>query len=129
MRISDWSSDVCSSDLSIAVKELCELYIKELEQGRILGKGGRPKKTSTKSTDLGRINRHIIPLIGKMLVTRLTKADVTTMMKDIMAGKNRPSETTGTLARRSTVRGGNRFAHRTAVIGRACERARRRKSV
>src|SRR3546814_8909710 len=92
MRISDWSSDVCSSDLSIAVKELCELYIKELEQGRILGKGGRPKKTSTKSTDLGRINRHIIPLIGKMLVTRLTKADVTTMMKDIMAGKKRQSE-------------------------------------
>src|SRR3546814_12460486 len=100
MRISDWSSDVCSSDLSIAVKELCELYIKELEQGRILGKGGRPKKTSTKSTDLGRINRHIIPLIGKMLVTRLTKADVTTMMKDIMAGKKRQSEKTGKLNRK-----------------------------
>src|SRR3546814_1759095 len=38
-----------SARKSIAVKELCELYIKELEQGRILGKGGRPKKTSTKS--------------------------------------------------------------------------------
>src|SRR3546814_6796813 len=86
-----------SARKSIAVKELCELYIKELEQGRILGKGGRPKKTSTKSTDLGRINRHIIPLIGKMLVTRLTKADVTTMMKDIMAGKTRSEEHTSEL--------------------------------
>src|SRR3546814_2867898 len=70
----------------------------------ILGKGGRSKKTSTKSTDLGRINRHIIPLIGKMLVTRLTKADVTTMMKDIMAGKTRQSEKTGKLRGRSIVR-------------------------
>src|SRR3546814_3968857 len=68
---------------------------------------------STKSTDLGRINRHIIPLIGKMLVTRLTKADVTTMMKDIMAGKTRQSEKTGKLRGRSIVRGGHGVANRT----------------
>ncbi|AMG72399.1 tyrosine-type recombinase/integrase [Sphingopyxis granuli] len=105
-----------SARKSIAVKELCELYIKELEQGRILGKGGRPKKTSTKSTDLGRINRHIIPLIGKMLVTRLTKADVTTMMKDIMAGKTRQSEKTGKLRGRSIVRGGHGVANRTVGL-------------
>src|SRR3546814_8133770 len=80
MRISDWSSDVCSSDL------------------------------------LDRINRHIIPLIGKMLVTRLTKADVTTMMKDIMAGKTRQSEKTGKLRGRSIVRGGHGVANRTVGL-------------
>src|SRR3546814_11321174 len=64
MRISDWSSDVCSSDL-------------------------------------------------KMLVTRLTKADVTTMLKDIMAGQTRQSETTGKLRGRSIVRGGHGVATRT----------------
>src|SRR3546814_1191055 len=54
-----------SARKSIAVKELCELYIKELEQGRILGKGGRPKKTSTKSTDTGPIHLHNNPLTSK----------------------------------------------------------------
>ena len=81
-----------SARKAISVKELCELYIAELEAGRILGKGGRPKKASTKITDLGRINRHIIPLLGKKRVTHVTKADVTTMMKDIMAGKTLPAD-------------------------------------
>src|SRR3546814_19737501 len=48
-----------------------------------------------------------------MLVTRLTKADVTTMMKDIMAGKTRQSEKTGKLRGRSIVRGGHGVANRT----------------
>src|SRR3546814_14176125 len=58
-----------SARKSIAVKELCELYIKELEQGRILGKGARPKKTSTKSTDLGRITRSEERRVGKECVS------------------------------------------------------------
>ncbi|HKT86020.1 MAG TPA: Arm DNA-binding domain-containing protein [Novosphingobium sp.] len=36
-----------SARKAISVTELCELYIAELEAGRILGKGGRPKKAST----------------------------------------------------------------------------------
>jgi hypothetical protein len=46
---------------------------------------------STKITDLGRIC-HIIPLLGSKRVTHVTKADVTAMMKDIMAGKTRSTE-------------------------------------
>ncbi|RIA37422.1 uncharacterized protein DUF4102 [Hephaestia caeni] len=105
-----------SARKAITVKELCEHYIKELEEGRILGKGGRPKKASTKVTDLGRINRHIIPLIGKVQVTHLTKADVTAMMKDIMAGKTRLSEKTTKLRGRSVVRGGYGAASRTVGL-------------
>lgn len=30
---------------SITVKELCDLYLKDLEEGLILGKGGRPKRS------------------------------------------------------------------------------------
>jgi integrase len=101
---------------AISVKELCELYIAELEAGRILGKGGRPKKASTKITDLGRINRHIIPLLGKKQVTHVTKADVTAMMKDIMAGKTRRSEKTKKLRGRSVVRGGIGAASRTVGL-------------
>ena len=101
---------------AISVKELCELYVTELEAGRILGKGGRPKKASTKITDLGRISRHIIPLLGKKQVTHVTKADVTAMMKDIMAGKTRISEKTKKLRGRSVVRGGIGAASRTVGL-------------
>jgi hypothetical protein len=49
---------------AITVKELCARYLADLKAGLILGKGGRPKKASTIVTDTGRIERHIIPLIG-----------------------------------------------------------------
>jgi len=101
---------------AISMKELCELYIAELEAGRILGKGGRPKKVSTKVTDLGRINRHIIPLLGQKRVIHVTKADVTAMMKDIMAGKTRNSEKTEKLRGKSIVRGGVGAASRTVGL-------------
>ena len=49
---------------AMTMKQLCERYIQDLEDGLILGKGGRPKKQSTIDTDIGRIKRHIIPLMG-----------------------------------------------------------------
>lgn len=101
---------------AISVKELCELYMTELEAGRILGKGGRPKKASTKITDFGRITRHIIPLLGSKRVTHVTKADVTAMMKDIMAGKTRGIEKTKKLRGKSIVRGGLGAASRTVGL-------------
>lgn len=113
---SDPLEDRNSARKAISVKELCELYIAELEAGRILGKGGRPKKASTKFTDLGRINRHIIPLLGRKRVTHVTKADVTAMMKDIMAGKTRTTEKTKKLRGKSIVRGGLGAASRTVGL-------------
>ena len=61
---------------AITVKELCTRYLADLQAGLILGKGGRPKKASTIITDIGRIERHIIPLIGTRRVKDLTKADI-----------------------------------------------------
>jgi hypothetical protein len=37
---------------AITIKELCELYLADLEAGLILGKGGRPKKPGTIVTDI-----------------------------------------------------------------------------
>ena len=48
---------------AMTMKELCRRYIQDLDDGLILGKGGRPKKQSTIDTGIGRIKRHIIPLI------------------------------------------------------------------
>ncbi|KRQ89830.1 hypothetical protein CP49_36595 [Bradyrhizobium valentinum] len=68
---------------AIVVKELCDLYFADLKAGLILGKGGRPKKASTIVTDTGRIERHIIPLIGTRRAKDLTKADINKVLKDI----------------------------------------------
>lgn len=65
---------------SITIKELCILYLADLKAGLILSKSGRPKKTSTILTDTGRIERHIIPLLGVRRVKDLTKAEVNRLM-------------------------------------------------
>ncbi|MCH3014594.1 hypothetical protein K3W98_14865, partial [Listeria monocytogenes] len=40
---------------ALPVRALCTRYLVDLQAGRILGKGGRPKKASTITTDTGRI--------------------------------------------------------------------------
>ena len=40
---------------AITIKELCALYVADMNVGLILGKGGRPKKPTTIMTDTGRI--------------------------------------------------------------------------
>lgn len=98
---------------ALTVKELCDLYLADLKAGLILGKGDRPKKPSTIGTDTGRIQRHIIPLLGTRRVRDLTKADVTKALKDIMAGKTSCSIKTKKLRGRAIVRGGAGTATRT----------------
>lgn len=111
---------------AITVKELCNNYIADLEAGLILGKGGRPKKPSTIGTDIGRIRRHIIPLIGTRRVKDLAKADVNRLLKDIMAGKTAVNVKTKKLRGRAIVRGGAGTATRTVgllggILTYACE--------
>ncbi|MBB4302131.1 hypothetical protein GGD81_001155 [Rhodobium orientis] len=101
---------------AMTVKELCDRYLDDLDRGLILGKRGRPKKATTIITDVGRIKRHIIPLLGARKVRDLTKADITQAMKDVMAGKTRMSEKTGKLRGRSIVRGGAGTAARTVSL-------------
>jgi len=101
---------------AITVKELCELYLADLEAGLILGKGGRPKKPGTIISDKGRIKRHIVPLLGRRKVKDLAKADVNKMMKDIMAGKTAMVAKTKKLRGKSIVRGGVGTATRTVGL-------------
>lgn len=101
---------------AITVKELCTLYIADLEAGLILGKGGRPKKATTAATDIGRIHRHIFPLLGTRRVKDLTKADINKVLKDIMAGKTRVSVKTKKLRGKAIVRGGAGTATRTVGL-------------
>jgi len=98
---------------AITVKELCALYEADLHAGLVLGKGGRPKKQSTIDTDIGRIHRHIVPLLGQRRVKDLEKADIIKAMKDIMAGKTAVSVKTSKPRGKSVVRGGAGAASRT----------------
>jgi integrase len=101
---------------AVTVKQLCELYLKDLEAGLVLGKGGRPKKATTIVTDTGRIHRHIVPLIGARRVKDLVRADVNKVLKDIMAGTTRASVKTKKLRGRANVRGGAGTATRTVGL-------------
>jgi hypothetical protein len=101
---------------AITVKELCARYFADLQAGLILGKGGRPKRASTIVTDTGRIERHIVPLIGTQRVKDLTKSDINKVLKDIMAGKTRVSVKTKKLRGRAVVRGGAGTASRTVGL-------------
>ncbi|WP_413991179.1 tyrosine-type recombinase/integrase [Labrys okinawensis] len=101
---------------AITVRELCTLYLNDMNAGLVMGKGGRPKKPHTIITDTGRINRHIIPLLGTRRVKDLTKTDVNKMLKDIMAGKTRVSVKTDKLRGKAIVRGGAGTAARTVGL-------------
>lgn len=101
---------------AITVKELCSLYLADLEAGLILGKRGRPKKATTIGTDTGRIKRYIIPLLGNRRVKDLDRSDVNKMMKDVMAGKTATVVKTGKLRGKAVVRGGTGTATRTVGL-------------
>jgi len=98
---------------ALTIKQLCEQYIADMEAGLILGKGGRPKKETTIATDVGRIRRHIIPLLGTRRVRDITKPDMNNLMKDIIAGKSRVTMKTEKLRGKAIVRGGRGTATRT----------------
>jgi len=90
----------------ITVTELCDLYLEQ---------GVATKKPSTISTDKGRIERHIKPLLGKMKVPSVTRADVKRFLQDVASGKTAKDVKTG-LRGRAIVRGGKGTATRTVGL-------------
>jgi hypothetical protein len=101
---------------AMTVKELCKMYLADLDAGLVLGKGGRPKAQSAIVTDIGRINRHIILLLGSRRLKDLVKANFNRMMKDIILGKTRMSAKTKKLRGKSIVKGEAGPAARTVRL-------------
>jgi len=92
--------------------DVCREYLKKAEQGLIITRRGKSKKASTLYTDKGRIERHIIPLIGNRTVKELTSSDVRGFLRDVIAGKSKADIKTGKRGR-AIVEGGRGTAART----------------
>ena len=73
---------------AMSIRDLCREYLEKAEAGLILTRRGDPKKHSTLYTDRGRIERHIIPLIGHRSIRDLTTADVGRFLQDVIKGKS-----------------------------------------
>ncbi len=96
--------------------ELCDDYWKAVETGRHLTRTGKPKKASTMATDRGRIDMHIKPLLGRMLVTALTRQDIQAFMHAVAEGKTAKRVKTEKKRGLSNVRGGRGTATRTVSL-------------
>lgn len=97
---------------AVTMADLCGQYLADAEAGRLLVRGGRPKKPLTLASDRGRIEGHIIPLLGKMPVGAVTKRDVEKFMHSVAAGDSAASRKTKPRGV-SNLRGGRGVATRT----------------
>ncbi|CAI2936275.1 MULTISPECIES: tyrosine-type recombinase/integrase [Aminobacter] len=104
---------------SLTVSELVDQYFKEAEKGHVLGRGGKPKKSSTLATDKSMAEAHIKPLIGRRLVIDLKRADIVKFIRDVQSGKSaKAKQLSGKLRGRVIVAGGSGSATRTvAALG------------
>ncbi|RYC33045.1 DUF4102 domain-containing protein [Lichenibacterium minor] len=97
---------------AITVGELCRDYLEKAESGLIITRRRQAKKASTLATDRGRIERHIVPLLGHRPVKDVTSADMRAFLRDVTAGKTAADVKTG-LHGRAIVEGGRGTASRT----------------
>jgi hypothetical protein len=63
---------------TMTLAALCELYLAE---------GAGHKKPTTLKADRGRISNHIVPLLGRLRIDRITRMDVERMVRDVTAGR------------------------------------------
>jgi hypothetical protein len=94
---------------------LCDRYMVAAKAGAVLTRFNRPKKASTLSIDVGRIERHIKPLIGDVAVTEVDSRTIRGLIQDITLGKTAVDVKTR-LRGRAVVKGGSGTAARVADL-------------
>jgi integrase len=98
--------DEAKNDLTIS--DLCDLYRTE---------GCTTKKPSTLATDRGRIERHIKPVLGKMRVRQVRRADVERLLRDVADGKTATDKKTGPRGRAIVTGGKGAATKAVALLG------------
>ena len=102
----DPAADRARKRTELTVAGLCELYLRE---------GTANKKASTLAIDKGRIERHILPLLGKRLVSEIDSRDIKRFMQDVANGKTATDIKTK-FRGRAIVQGGKGTAARTVGL-------------
>lgn len=97
---------------ALTIAELCRDYFEKAKKGLIITRRGGPKKSATLSVDRGRIDRHIIPLLGHRPVKDVTSTDVRSFLRDVTAGRTAADIKTGWRGR-ARITGGQSTATRT----------------
>jgi integrase len=97
---------------AITIETLCRDYLAKAEKGLILTRRGEAKRATTLYTDEGRIERHIIPLLGRRTVKDITASDVRRFMEGVISGKTKADVKTKKRGR-AIVTGGKGAAART----------------
>jgi len=101
---------------ALTVAELCDAYLQAAHAKLVITRFGRPKRASTIAIDVGRINRHILPLIGSIPANDLTRTDIQRMVDDIGRGKTTGRFKSGKKRGLAVVRGGSGSATRIAEL-------------
>nr|WP_041756006.1 integrase family protein [Bradyrhizobium sp. ORS 278] len=101
---------------AMTIQDLAREYLEKAERGLILTRGGKGKSETTLYTDRGRVERHIIPLIGKRTIKDFTASDAGRFLRDVIAGKSATDVKTEKKRGRAIVTGGKGTAARTAGL-------------
>jgi integrase len=107
----DPATDRTEARRALSINDLAQLYLTE-------GPAEKPnKKASSWATDRSNIERHVIPLLGRRVVSDLTQADIAKFQADVAGGKSKADIKTGPRGR-AIVEGGRGTAARClAVLG------------
>lgn len=116
VRGTDPSADKSAKRTATTVAELCNQYFEDAEAGRLLTRTKTSKKPSTLLTDKGRIQRHIIPLMGRLSVAAVSRDDVDAFMHAVADGKTAGRTKTAKKHGLAHVRGGKGTASRTVGL-------------
>ena len=111
----DPAEDRAATKKAKSVADLCRQYLDAAEKGLVLGKRNLPKKRSTLAVDRGRIERHILPLLGSRLVKDLRPSDIAKFVRDVAAGKTKADIKTKKRGR-AIVKGGQTAAMRAVGL-------------
>jgi len=112
----DPATDKSAKRNAATVADLCEQYLADAVAGRLLTRRKTSKKPSTLATDKGRIERHIVPLLGRLSVAAVTREDVDAFMHAVADGKTAGKSKTAKKHGLAHVRGGKGTASRTVGL-------------
>ena len=76
---------------ALTVAEICREYLEKASAGLVISRRGRAKKASTLAFDRGRVERHIVPLLGRRPIKDITSADIRAFQRESPSARPPPT--------------------------------------